>query len=77
MPCYKLTRRAEQDYREILAFTLNTWGIDQFDKTHKFRSRLPTEPAISESAQLGVIGSDSAASPTKSPIVLRPSTLKK
>jgi toxin ParE1/3/4 len=31
MPRYKLTRRAEQDYREILAFTLNTWGVDQFD----------------------------------------------
>jgi plasmid stabilization system protein ParE len=31
MPRYKLTRRAEQDYREILAFTLNTWGVAQFD----------------------------------------------
>jgi toxin ParE1/3/4 len=31
MPRYKLTRRAEQDYREILAFTLNTWGVDQFN----------------------------------------------
>jgi toxin ParE1/3/4 len=31
MQRYRLTHRAEQDYREILAFTLNTWGVEQFD----------------------------------------------
>jgi plasmid stabilization system protein ParE len=28
---YKLTRQAERDYREILAFTLNEWGVEQFN----------------------------------------------
>jgi toxin ParE1/3/4 len=31
MARYKLTRQAERDYREILAFTLNEWGRDQFE----------------------------------------------
>jgi toxin ParE1/3/4 len=31
MARYKLTRQAERDYREILAFTLNEWGVGQFD----------------------------------------------
>jgi toxin ParE1/3/4 len=30
MARYILTRRAEQDYREILAFTLNEWSVEQF-----------------------------------------------
>ena len=30
MARYILTQRAEQDYREILAFTLNGWGVEQF-----------------------------------------------
>jgi toxin ParE1/3/4 len=30
MARYLLTQRAEQDYREILAFTLNEWGVEQF-----------------------------------------------
>ena len=30
MARYLLTQRAEQDYREILAFTLNEWGMEQF-----------------------------------------------
>jgi plasmid stabilization system protein ParE len=30
MARYLLTQRAEQDYREILAFTLNEWGVEKF-----------------------------------------------
>ncbi|MGG6262870.1 type II toxin-antitoxin system RelE/ParE family toxin [Leptolyngbya sp. AN03gr2] len=29
---YRLSEQAELDYREILAFTLERWGINQFDK---------------------------------------------
>lgn len=32
MEGYKLSQQAARDYREILAFTLNEWGVNQFDK---------------------------------------------
>lgn len=32
MQGYKLSKKAGRDYREILAFTLNRWDVNQFDK---------------------------------------------
>ncbi len=32
MKGYKLSQQAARDYREILAFTLNEWGVNQFEK---------------------------------------------
>ncbi|KAM3100654.1 type II toxin-antitoxin system RelE/ParE family toxin [Phormidesmis sp. 146-12] len=32
MPHYKLTIQAEQDYRDILSFTLDKWGVNQLEK---------------------------------------------
>jgi hypothetical protein len=31
MTGYRLSQQAAQDYREILAFTLNEWGVAQFE----------------------------------------------
>jgi toxin ParE1/3/4 len=31
MARYQFTRQAERDYREILTFTLNEWGVEQFE----------------------------------------------
>jgi len=35
MARYRLTRQAERDYREILAFTLDRWGVEQFERYAK------------------------------------------
>jgi toxin ParE1/3/4 len=32
MQGYKLSAQAGRDYREILAFTLDRWGVNQFNK---------------------------------------------
>ena len=32
MQGYKLSAQAGRDYREVLAFTLDRWGVNQFDK---------------------------------------------
>ena len=48
MTGYRLSQQAAQDYREILAFTLNEWGVAQFeayasllDETFERLVRLP------------------------------------